>query len=417
MSRFISELLGAREPIFSLSIRQLESMTGQTSIDVRLTSEIIQKLKAKTAELGLDVCDTTGRELYHGLMNHLKDDSKRFDNQQGLSEASFEVAVKLVIDIANNSPTPKNCWVLKRSVAKELLKKTPPKTVMRRLNHKSIDSLLKNENIFEVYSALRFAESPAWLTAFNKKYKSLTPSDFESRPVNILLMPQDKWSDLAKPFTIKKLHFVTHLKEMGVIAVLPPSQSQSPGINLVLLLLLLHYINEIRLYSSFFKLNQVKPDFATILINTLNDDFAPVANLAGQTVHWRVVQRYWGKPAATKHPEMFEPHVQPEDLEWRQAEQTLFNLDSEFKWWQQLDYVGLNDVKPVSLNLIDMALNYYLQNDYQKRLYYHMRESLWNELLTRYLGEKVVENQLLKQLDHQMIEPETILKTVKPKGI
>ena len=41
------------------------------------------------------------------------------------------------------------------------------------------------------------------------------------------------------------------------------------GIVITVLPLLLHYFNEVRLYSSFFKLQQVKPEFGGILVDTL----------------------------------------------------------------------------------------------------------------------------------------------------
>ena len=47
--------------------------------------------------------------------------------------------------------------------------------------------------------------------------------------------------------------------------------------------------------------------------------------MAGSHVHWRVIQRYFGKLENEYHPEIFEPHVQPEDLHWRKAEEALYN--------------------------------------------------------------------------------------------
>ncbi|MEZ6331063.1 MAG: hypothetical protein R3B12_03565 [Candidatus Saccharimonadales bacterium] len=78
-----------------------------------------------------------------------------------------------------------------------------------------------------------------------------------------------------------------------------------PGITMTVMPLLFHYINEIRLYSSFFKLQQVKLNFAEIVINTLIADPGDAAVMAGQAVHWRVIQRYFGKLENEYHPEIF----------------------------------------------------------------------------------------------------------------
>ena len=72
MSNFLTDLLGATEPLFSLSVKQLESASGRPGADVRLIAEIIGKVQLKTKELTLDAADTTGEELYHALINLVK---------------------------------------------------------------------------------------------------------------------------------------------------------------------------------------------------------------------------------------------------------------------------------------------------------------------------------------------------------
>jgi hypothetical protein len=37
-----------------------------------------------------------------------------------------------------------------------------------------------------------------------------------------------------------------------------------------------------------------------------------------------------------------------------------------------------------------------------------MRESLWNEILMRYMGQPVIEQQILEQLDNDMVKPEEL---------
>jgi hypothetical protein len=68
MSKFLSQLLGATEPLFSMSLKQLEDASGNPSADVRLTAEILGKVRLKTEELGLDPDDTTPRELHAALI-------------------------------------------------------------------------------------------------------------------------------------------------------------------------------------------------------------------------------------------------------------------------------------------------------------------------------------------------------------
>ncbi|MEI6237426.1 MAG: hypothetical protein WCP03_02390 [Candidatus Saccharibacteria bacterium] len=420
MSRLISDLLGAKEPLFSLAIKQLESIAGKPAIDVRLTAEIISQVKAKTKQLGLDPSDTTPQELYHCLIAKIKRDDELIADRIGVTKDSTpKTAIPLIVKAVNVQKVNRKCWVLKKSVAKELLIESPPKKVMSHLKYKSIASMVKNENIYELYGALRFAESPSWLKKFNSSLKNIIPSDFEERKIEIYEMPYERWADLSSTFIIKKRHNISHLKEIGVVIVLPISNNSVSGLSITVLPLILHYINEIRLYSSFFKLNQVKPDFSKIISDTLNNDGSHAAKMAGQEIHWRVIQRYWGKQNNTiEHPEIFEPHIQPEDLFWRKAEQILFDIEPILNWWENLDFVGvLGDELPVTFNLMDNAISYANRFDYADRAIYHFRDSLWNELFTRYLGEKALQQQILSQLDGTDISPKSVTSKLHNKGI
>lgn len=406
MSKLISELLGANEPLFSLSIRQLEKVTGRPSVDIKLAAEIINKMQDKTKSLGFDPKDTTGRELYHGLMNRIKQDNEHLSKLIGCQNVD-DVNLGAIKEKAQNTKLPKKAWVLKKSVAKEFIRKIPPKKIMEKLGYKSVDSMLKTENITEVYGALRFAENPRWLKNFNKRYKTITPSDFEQREVEILEMDTERWGILSQDFVKNKFHNVTHSKELGAVYLLPAKSKH--GLAITVLPLIFHYINEIRLYSTFFKMSQVKKDFAEIVVETLNNDPKNTAIIAGQNMHWRVLQRYFGKHKKGSRPEEFEPHVQTEDLIWRQAEHILFEMDEGLGWWKDLDYIGVVDGKsPVSLNLLDVVLCYRNNLPFKSRVFYSFREALWNELFARYMGEEILENQILKQLDSQVIIPETI---------
>ena len=411
MSTFLSDLLGATEPLFSLSITQLEAASGKPGADVRLIAEIVGKVRIKTKELGLDPDDTTGEELYHALLNRMEKDDKHLVKQIGGTDPEDAVALMPLMKKAwEDVDAPKDCWVIKHSVAKAMLKKLPPPSIMAHLGYKSIDSMLKRENLDEIYGALRFAETPAWLNKFNRLYKSLKPSDFETRKITIVVMSPERWGALTEGFIHKKKHNITHLKELGVIIMLPlPAKSGLRGITIFALPLLFHYLNEIRLYSAFFKLQQVKPDFAKIVVETLIADPGKAAVMAGSHVHWRVIQRYFARLENEVHPEIFEPHVQPEDLHWRRAEDMLYKLDPELGFWRDLDYVGITVRKrPLAFNMLDVAANYVNQKPYAERLSYHFRDSLWNEIFVRYMGQANLESQILQQLGNNMVAPEKL---------
>ncbi len=410
MSNLLSDLLGATEPLFTLSVKQLETASGQSGADVRLIAEIIGKVQLKTKELKLDPRDTTGEELYQALINLVRMHDSHLAQQIGGKDPSdVQEMLPLIKKAVDAFKMPRSAWVLKRSVAKRMLKDTPPPNIMKHLGYTSIDSMLKRENLYEIYGALRFAETPTWLVKFDKTYKSLMPSDFETRDIEVISMSKDRWGDIAEDFVRKKRHNITHLKELGVILMLPTTLEKLPGITLTAMPLLFHYINEIRLYSAFFKLQQVKPHFGKIIAETLVADVSKAAVMAGSHVHWRVIQRYYGKLTHEYHPEIFEPHVQPEDLHWRKAEEYLYDIDPELAFWKDLDFVAnLSGKYPVSFNLLDNSMSYSTGAHYDQRLFFHMRESLWNELFVRYMGQANLASQVLKQLDNNMIAPERL---------
>jgi hypothetical protein len=409
MSTFLADLLGATEPLFSLAVKQLEEASGRPGADVRLIAEIIGKVQLKAKELKLDPNDTTGEELYHALLNRIEQDDIHLVKQIGGKDPDDAAGLMPLMKKAwEHVDTPKSAWVLKHSVAKSMLKSLPPPNIMAHLGYKSVDSMLKRENLYEIYGALRFAETPAWLNKFNHLYKSLKPSDFETRQIEIVLMPLDRWGDIAANFIHKKRHNITHLKEMGVILMLPIT-ARLRGVTIFVLPLLFHYLNEIRLYSAYFKLQQVKPNFGKIIVDTLIADPTKAAVMAGSHVHWRVIQRYFGKLESEYHPEIFEPHVQPEDLHWRKAEALLLEVDPGLEFWRDLDYVGvMHGKRPLTLSLLDTAASYVNRLKYEDRAIYHFREALWNELFVRYMGEANLASQVLKQLDNNMIAPEKL---------
>jgi hypothetical protein len=418
MSKLISELLGATEPMFSIAIKQLEIASGNPAADVRLTAEIIGKVHLKCQEMGLDPNDSTGAEIYEALKNKARIHDEHLCKLIGGHEpddvATLLPLIKKAVDAAD---VQRDCWVLKYAVAKEMLRKSPPPKIMAHLGYDNVDAMLEHEQLAEIYGALRFAEGPEWLNEFDETYKTLTPDDFETRNIEIVMMNKERWGTIAESFVHKKRHNITHLKELGVILMLPVTLDRLPGVTITCMPLLFHYLNEIRLYSAFFKLKRTQSNFGEVFVNTLIADVGSAAVMAGQNIHWRVIQRYFGKLEKEFHPEVFEPHVQPEDLHWRSAEECLYKIDSKLEFWKDMDYVAVNHAgRPVPFNLMDVAVGYCNDTSYHDRVVYHFRESLWNEVFVRYMGEKTLREQVLKQLDNAQIAPELLAQHKASRG-
>ncbi len=414
MSRLLSDLLGANEPMFSINLTQLERASGMSSTDVRLVADILAKSYEKTRYLGLDPKDTTGSELYHAQLSLIKLHDKFLVSVIGGNDVDdVEDLLPRIKHIAERINVPKSVWVIKHSIAKRLLKDHPPKQVMKLLGYRSIDSMLKREPVGELYGAFRFIESSAWQKEHVEQYKKLIPSNFEQRPIEFFLLDSKKWSKMSDQKVRSSHHNLLHSKEVGSILILPMPIKKLSGITITLLPLILHYVNEIRIYSSYFKHQQVKNDFGSILVQTILNDPENHANMAGQNIHWRVIQRHFASYNNLIHPSVFEPHVQVEDISWRKAEDVLFRLEPALHYWYNLDYVGvIKEGKAVSFNMMDVAINYLNNLPYGRHTAHHMKRSLINELYSRYLDHGPLQSQVLSQLDNEEIQTSRLIGEV-----
>lgn len=417
MAKFLRDLLDAEEPLFTTAIRQLEDISGKTGADTKLIGDITRMAHETMRTLNLNPAASTGEEVYYSLLAQVERDAERVTKIIGGKDPDdVHTLVPLMIEAANQVPFNRTVFVIKREKAKELLRRMPPKQLMKHLGYTNIEDMFAVEDFDELYTALRFSEGPEWLNRYDELFTTVKADDYEERPLRIVQMNHEKYVDLASEFVHKKLHNVTHTKELGVIVVVPMHARKMRGLVLKTLPLLLHYMNEVKLYSTFFKLQSSKPKFGKIVVDTLIADPGTGVRLAGRTIHWRVIQRYLGRHKDDAIEKVaFEPHVQPEDLHWRRAEDLLYHIDPALEFWKDRDFVGLNfDGFPVSFNLFDVSFAYSNKESYQNRYAYHFRESLWNELFVRYMGFKNLSSQILDRLDNEAIDP-VALPVIKQK--
>jgi hypothetical protein len=411
----IGRFLQAKEPLFDHALHQLELLSHQKGVDIKLAAEIAETAAHRIKKLGLGQ-DATGAEIYAALIKRVGEHDDHLARAIGGTDPSnLTEMIPLIVKAAEAAPLPKDGWFLKHDKAKEMLRRMPPMAIMDRLGHHLVSRLLEEEDIYEIFLALRFVETPEFLNDFDRLYLDLTAADFEPRRIKVVQFSANKWGDVAEHFIQKKRHNITHSKEMGAIAVMPMRETHMTGVTLKVMPLLFHYFNEIRLYSSFFKLMQSKENFGAIVSDTLIADPAHVKITDGANIHWRVIQRYFGKLTNETHPEIFEPHLQPEDLHWRRAEEVLYDIDPELKFWEDLDFVAVlkgHAYDVVTFNLMDISLGYSNGISYPERYLYHFREALWNEVFARYMGEKVLEEQLLEKLNNAIVKPETLTRHV-----
>jgi len=106
MARFLQELLSLEEPAFTLGVRQLEEATGKKGVDVRLIADVTHKAHDVMRSLGLDIADSSPKEVYQALNSSVRDEkiySLLFDEDYVLLRIDDEVVSFNIIDIIENS--------------------------------------------------------------------------------------------------------------------------------------------------------------------------------------------------------------------------------------------------------------------------------------------------------------------------
>ena len=298
--------------------------------------------------------------------------------------------------------TPPRGMFLKHDRVAHLLERYPPDTLLEHFGYANVAELVQKEGFAPVMSALRFTQSEEWMHHFfHVGYRDLTPDDFEERDVELIML-DPKWRTIAEQFVAKKYHNISHLKELGIIFVIPV-EHLVPGDTLRQFTLLLHYLHEVPFYANLFRQRMGSPNFASDIASLLRGDVPPGPLPDSGKISWRVVQRYLAKDNAMDF-RLFEPHVSPEADHWWHAEEDLARTSRtlghdtgtlDLGWWTGLDFVGEvfsnGTDELVSFDLIDILMSLTLPaspagGPEQRVFLYHQQEALWNKIFIEYMG-------------------------------
>lgn len=409
MTRFLSESLQAREPSFRLGLQQLEAAHGHPNTDIRLSTEVRQATQNKLRALGLDPRDTTPEELYHVLQQRMRDDDERLTRRLRTTAATHVSAdadaVSGMIHVLRQLSEDQTCFALKNSRLRAMLKKLPPKKAMKRLGYRSMDSFLKHEAPVSVMAAAWLSEGSGWQQRLLEQYKQLAPTDFESRPISVIRPDSVRWRELAETAVLQRQHNILCLKELGALVLLPLPAEAPEGAVTASFTLALHELNQLRAGSTFLKLCQVRPDFGSLVRLVASDEPTLAVRLLDQPLSWQLIQRYYARLKDQFREEMFGPHIRAEDMSWHSVEDTLSAIEPGFEFWKDNAHLGVIDGRrPVSLNVADTALSYCNKLPFDQRISHYFRQSLWHELLLRYLDHDSVEQLVMAALQPKQFE-------------
>ncbi len=397
----IAKILRADKHTIEKLEERLSVVTGKKGVFEKVDKENDEMMKDRLQTLGISA-GAPAKEVYDALISKIEADDYKIFHALGNPVCSKHEDCNKILDMVSKVFGVQKGLFLKREKAIEFLHKEPPKEVMKFLGYKTVDEMLAKEDLLEVYSSLRFIEGSEWLNAvFFKQYERLKPSDFEEREIVIKAL-SEKWGKAAKNFVLKKRHNISHLKEMGVVFVIPLTLDISGEI-LRMISMIFHYLNEIPFYSDMFrKIAEIPELFAENFISLLRGDVLERHLPEGEKALFLVIQRYLAKDDENDW-RLFVPHINPEALHWEKAEghlveagKAMNSLGADLSFWQDLGWVGdyfkdeVGNNVLVSFDLVDTVMSLVKEKELTKYLYHH-QEALWNKIFSEYFGDGELE--------------------------
>lgn len=409
----IAKILRADPIMLEKTIGAMERITGKTGVIDGVISENEEYVKKVLSTL--NISEPNAEDVAAGLEKVLLKNDAILYELLGNPDLSFPLGSKTLIDNAYQAiGAQEKGFFLKKEKAREMLIKAPPPSIIKGLGYRDVQELLEKERLEEIFAALRFIETRDWMnTVFVNQYAELTPRDFEERPIEVFTL-QSKWLSLAEKFLEKKYHNVSHLKELGVVFIIP-IKLDTVGETFRLFSLVLHYLYEVPFYSKLIvRYSRDTAHFSDNLISLIRGDVkSSSVNFSDGFIRWLIVQRYLSKD--DEHdPRLFIPHVNPEAIHWRKAQKALIRFAStqprlNLRIFDNVDFVGeffpskkIGELL-ISFDLVDNIMGLVKQDMMIKYLYHH-QEALWNRIFAGFIGEEKMEEMILDNLDKGYID-------------
>ena len=430
----LADILRTDKDNLLLLDKRLSEVTGKKDVIAGIAEENTRRIGTHLRQVGVSR-DASSREIFQSLVSKVRNDeeylAKAFGNPDASKPEDLEPVLGVLREVAGpvrgrapegGSPEDRGAATsngagvstglfLKKEKAEEFLRSEPPKKVLEYLGYSSADEMLQKEDLFQVYSSLRFVEDQKWMnTVFFRQYEALTPDDFEEREIELLVL-DPRWVRAAEHFLTHKFHNISHLKEMGAVFVIPATIGV-PGEFLRMTSLIFHYLSEVPYYSDMFRrisedVSSFSKNFISLLRGDVIDRPPGGGLLDGDVSRWLVVQRYLRKDDPHDW-RLFVPHINPEAIHWLRAEENLIEVEkkmlkdlkretlgreSGLDFWKHMDWVGDyfrsedGGDSLVSFDLVDVAFSL-AKKESRMKFTYHQHEALWNEIFMGYFGRE-----------------------------
>ena len=403
---FFAHQLNTDPDLLAASIDTLEKITDKKNALEEVYEEVQENSNQVLKHLGFT--HPTAEEIFTSLEGNVATLDKKIFQALGKPLCNTSKGCMSLIEAVLDKHEQKKGFFLKKDVAGNLLKENPPQNILAELGYESVDEMLRREDLFEVYAALRFMEDRDWLnTNYLLAYRNLKEDDFETRPIQIKVLDGEKWEKVTKAFLKKKLHPMSHLKELGFIFIIPSSQIHQI-LTAYLFGMTSHYLNEITLYSNYFKYYSSSSDFGRKIVSAIRGDVPEVQKRKSDHYLWLVIQRYLFKENPSD-PRLGVPHINPEAAYHASASVALeklekiaknlsFHFDGKTDWLATWMPTKNGKQVLVNFNFMDNAMSLMNKLPFEERYDYHFHEALWNKIFTTYFGEDKLLDVVIKHL-------------------
>mgnify|MGYP000560094002 CR=1 FL=1 len=381
----------------------------------KIVQENEEKVTQRLKELNFDISKyrnvdiLSAEQVYNALIEKAKFNDQAIFKHFREPNLRMAAGCQTLINATKELVGDLNGFYLKKEKAAELLRLNPPKNIMAVLGYGTdVEKMLASEDIFEIFCALRFAEDEHWLNdIFFKPYKDLKPDDFEEREIRVMVLPE-RWLGIGKEFLGAKLHHMSHLKELGIVFIIPTA-NHGAGEILYLFFMTLHYIYEVDWHSRLFKIYSREPDFAQKMISALRVEVGGLPLPDERKIAWRIVAKYLAKHNPND-PRLFEPHISPEAWHYTKTSRAIHRFSQRFPelgldFWSGLDEVGecfpsdSEGETLISFDLYDCGIALLKQSSFESKYLYHQQEALWNKIFVEYMGEEAINKLMMENLD------------------
>jgi len=412
--QYIAKLLRTPENVLVDLFAKMEKATGKKGVSEKIFEENKKVVSQKLADLGIAEEKADAQYVERELLKKTKEADEAFFEFLGKPDFLKPETCQKMIDIAEEAkPGKESGFFLKEDKLRDFLFLNPPRNILETLGYKDVKEMLEKEDFYEIFAALRFIEDERWLNrVFFRPYNDLRAEHFEERGIKVKML-SEKWAAIAEKFVGKKLHNISHLKELGLVFILPMKKENFPGQSIETFSLVMHYLYEIDFYSKLFKKYSKTADFGVNFVKLLSGSIVGQMPASTDGVNWRIVVRYLAK-LDENDPRLFEPHVNPETIHWLKAEKVMDELsqkspETKLDFWRQVDdFVG--EIFPagkkgeeiVSFDLLDNVLS--LTHAGLGKYLYHQQEALWNKIFIEYMGEERLEEMVVDNIEKGYIK-------------